>query len=55
MALMGQNTMTENPHPPHDDSKEETKNEVVTPDDTPHNDSKEQTKNEVVTPDDTPP
>ena len=39
---------------PHDDNKEETKNEGVTPDDTPHDYHKEETKNKVVTPDDTP-
>ena len=49
----GTNTMTETPSP-HDDNKEETKNEVVTPDDTPHDDNKEEIKNEVVTPDNTP-
>ena len=40
--------------PPHDDNKEETKNEVVTLDNNNDN-SKEETKNEMVTPDDTPP
>ena len=49
----GTNTTTETPIP-NDDNKEETKTEVVTPDDTPHDNNKEETKTEVVTPDDTP-
>ena len=49
---MGQTPLQRSP-PPHDENKEETKDEVVTPDNTPHDGNKKETKDEVVTPDDT--